>query len=470
MAEIIEKVLSDIKRFAMLNGGENVVVGLSGGADSVFLVSALLRLKDILKINLRAVHINHSLRGAESLRDEEFVVDLCKRLNVSVKVYTFDINKEAAMLGLSVEEAGRKIRYGAFNREAHLMGGAKIAVAHSKNDSAETVILNLCRGSGLSGVTGIAPVRGNVIRPLINISRGEIELYLNENNIPFVTDSSNFSLKYARNAVRNVVIPALAKHVNPAVLENVIKFADLAHADDAFLTGLARKGLTACYREGGIVIEELLNYHEVLQKRIIREWLRGENPSDNENSAKNAKTAEYLLKNIGSCHIEEILSLLNSVSGKKTVLPGGVIVKREFDKIKIENDKIGQDFFYILHYNSTIFVKESGLTVQVSLSELEGGKPVYLKKETAANKNLCVRNRRNGDSIFFSGIGGHKKLKDLFIEKKLARALRSRVPIMASGSEVLWLRVLWKDIFASPPPDTLINRYEKIYVRIREGN
>ncbi|MDR1690063.1 MAG: tRNA lysidine(34) synthetase TilS [Clostridiales bacterium] len=454
MEEVIKKILSDIKRYGMLCGGENVIVGLSGGADSVFLVSALLRIRDILKLNLSAVHINHSLRGEESLRDENFVVDLCKRLEIPVKVCTFDVNNEAVKLGLTVEEAGRKIRYETFNDEALSAGGAKIAVAHNKNDSAETVILNLCRGSGLLGAAGIAPVRGNIIRPLINICRSEIELYLNENDIPYVTDSSNSSLKYARNAVRNVVMPALERHVNSSVLENIIRFADIARADDTFLESLAREGLKECYRGGGVVIEKLLEYHEVMQRRIIREWLKNE--GDNS------------LKNIAEGHIGGILSLLNSVSGKETVLPGGVIIRREFGKIKIANEKMGQDFFYHLHYNSKTFVAQSGLSVYVSDLPTEGGRLLYIQNGNGASKNLCVRNRREGDSIYFSGVGGRKKLKDLFIEKKVPLSQRSKVPIIAAGSEVLWLRVLGKDIFAQEPPGISLENYEKIYVRIQE--
>lgn len=213
----------------MLSYGDKIVVGLSGGADSVCLTHALVSLRDSLSLEVEAVHVNHGIRGEEALRDEKFCSDFCKSLGIKLTVFRFDIPLECKKTGESEEECGRRKRYECFKNTAG--ENAKIATAHNLNDSAETVLLNIVRGTGCKGLCGIPPIRGNIIRPLIMTSRDDIELYCKENSLDFVTDSTNLQNEYKRNVIRNVVFPTLQK-MNPSVLSAFSRLTENATDDE----------------------------------------------------------------------------------------------------------------------------------------------------------------------------------------------------------------------------------------------
>lgn len=448
---MVEKVLASIKKYNMLQTGESVIIGLSGGADSVALTLALVEIKSIYQLNLKTVHINHGLRGDEALRDENFVVNLSDNLKIPVETYFFDVLKEAKLRGLSCEEAGRLVRYEAFMKAAEALGGAKIAVAHNKNDSAETIIFNLCRGSGLLGLAGIPPVRGNIIRPLIDIEREEIEAYLKEKNAAHIEDSTNSTLCYTRNVIRQMVIPLLKERVNANSVENINNFSHLARDEDLFLNSLARDGYISCLKNEGLDIEKLKSYPETLQKRIIRIAL--------------GKFAA--LRDISFIHIDEILKLTRGISGKTVLLPGQFSVKRDFGLLTfINKTEKKQDFYYDLVYNKTVYVKEADLYVQASKTMLEGSLPFYITDTLAG---LTARNRRPGDRIYFKSIKGRKKIKDFFIEHKIPSNERDKILLIAEGPDILWLADGKRNIFADIPENADIDRLTKVYIRVWKG-
>lgn len=448
----MDKVLATIKKHNMLSEGDTVVIGLSGGADSVFLMYALLWLKDMYGLCFRAVHINHGIRGDEALRDENFVVDLCERMSIPLEVHKLDVKKEAILRRISEEEAGRIVRYAAFEKAAESCGGVKIAVAHNKNDSAETVLLNLCRGSGLSGLSGIPPVRGRVIRPLIDTSREEIEAFLHEHNISYVDDSTNSELVYSRNVIRQVIFPALREQINANALENIKNCADIAREEDGYLNNLALDGFEKCRVSDGLNITRLKEYPEVLQKRIIRVALK-------ENSS---------LRNISSFHIKEILKLTHGISGKTVQLPDGIIARREFTELVFADKVQGhKDFYYDLVYNKVVYVKELDVYVKASPEQMDGGLSFFV---CSGAVGLAARNRRPGDVIYFSSIGGHKKIKDFFIEQKIPADDRDKILLIAADSEVLWLTGLKRDVFSAAPVCKDNRAYEKIHIKIWKGN
>ena len=211
------QILDTAKKYSMTETGDEVIAALSGGADSVCLLLALNELKETLGIKLSAIHVNHCLRGNESDRDEQFCRDLCGRLRIPLICGRFNVKEEAENRKISTELAARDIRYRFFQENS---SGKKIATAHTANDNAETVIFNLARGTGTKGIAGIPPVRGNIIRPLINVTRSQIENYLKEKNQEYVTDSTNLTDDYTRNIIRHIVIPVI-EQINSSLFRTV---------------------------------------------------------------------------------------------------------------------------------------------------------------------------------------------------------------------------------------------------------
>ena len=226
----------------LIEKNDRIVLGVSGGADSICLLHALSRIQKALEIRLFVVHINHGIRGEEARRDEDYVKKFCEKLGIRFFGYQYDIPSMAKVLKLSEEEAGRKARYEAFEKvskeialgEGIDLNKIKIAVAHNKNDNAETILHNLSRGSGISGLKGILVKNNNIIRPLLAFSRDEIEEYLCKNNIEYMTDSTNLENEYTRNILRNEVFPVLEKKVNSNVINNIYKSSVIVSEADQY--------------------------------------------------------------------------------------------------------------------------------------------------------------------------------------------------------------------------------------------
>ena len=228
-------VLHALKKYNMLEKGGTVVVGLSGGADSVCLTHALWSIKDELDLTLVAAHVNHGIRGGEAQRDEDFCKAFCEKYGIEFKVLKADIPALSQQQGLGEEECGRKVRYEFFSSLAGENG--KIATAHNLNDNAETLLFNLTRGTALKGAGGIPPVRDNIIRPLILTPREEIERYCADNSLSFITDSTNLKNEYTRNKIRNIIIPQL-KEINSDAVSALAGFCEYAREDSVFLESL----------------------------------------------------------------------------------------------------------------------------------------------------------------------------------------------------------------------------------------
>ena len=259
---MIEKVKLTIQKHNMLSAGDSVCVALSGGADSVALLLVLYELSTELDFSLTAVHVNHLLRGGESDRDEQFCRDLCARLDVPLQIFREDAAAFSHSLGESVETGARKLRYQIFDS----LTADKIATAHNLNDNAETLLFRLARGTGLRGLSGIPAVRDNIIRPLIECGRDEIEAYLVEREQPFVTDSTNLSDDYARNRIRHRIIPEM-QTVHGAFPDCVTRMTESFAEDEDFLTSEAKK-----YEK-----ESLFLLHPAIRKRVIINQLKSHN-------------------------------------------------------------------------------------------------------------------------------------------------------------------------------------------------
>ena len=260
---VSDKVRETITRRCMIQKGDTVTAGLSGGADSVCLVTVLHELSHEMDFTLRAVHVNHCLRGEESDRDQHFCEELCKSLDIPLEVCRVDVTGFARESGRSTEEAARILRYGAFDKASC---GGKTATAHNKNDNAETVLFNIVRGTGLKGLGGIPYVRGNIIRPLLDVSRSEIEEYLAQMGQGFVTDSTNLTEDYSRNKLRRRIIPQL-EEINADVTDALCRLSLSAEEDESFLSQLT----------DDIDPRRLCGYAPSLRKRYIRRLLSENN-------------------------------------------------------------------------------------------------------------------------------------------------------------------------------------------------
>ena len=260
-----QKVIDTIVKYNLIEKGDSIVIGLSGGADSVCLTLVLNELKNDYDLSLKAVHINHCLRGDEADRDMQFCKDFCKTLNIPLECYKIDVKSEAKKAKKGVEEYARGVRYQCFLKEC---GGGKIATAHNLDDKAETLIFNIARGCSVNGISSIPAKRDNIIRPLIGVSRSEIERYLREKNQPFVTDSTNLGDEYTRNKIRHNVLPVL-KEINPEFLKAVERLCESAALQTDFIKSTAEKLL----ENNEITAENSLKTLEKMPKAVLFEYI-----------------------------------------------------------------------------------------------------------------------------------------------------------------------------------------------------
>ena len=425
------KAVETIKKFNMLEVGDRVVVGLSGGADSCALVHVLSRLRDTMGIDITAVHINHGIRGEEAYRDEAAAEGFCKDLGVKFIAYHCNIPLEAKQKGIGEEEAGRLARYEKFREAAESVGARKIVVAHNLNDKTETLLINLFRGSGLKGLSGIQGVNGDIIRPLINCSRDEIEKYCADNGIKFCTDSTNTENNYTRNKLRNILLPWVKENINPSADMNIASAADLIREEEDYLEGLSEKEYTDAvieHDENTVVLssKRLLALHPVIRRRIIRIALRNMR-SD--------------LRDIGKIHTEKVQGLLEGDTGHKINLPGGLIAVKSYDRLEISKQKAESiKFCYDLETDEEYFIKEIGKCVTLSLNhekKFNMAINVYTKKidYDKIKGRIQLRTRRTGDYVSIKN--GKKKLKDVFIDDKVPSDKRDSMPLIACGNSVI---------------------------------
>lgn len=262
-----DKIFSFIKKYNMINKGDTVICGLSGGADSISLLVVLTEISRKTDFTVKALHVNHCLRGEESDRDENFCRELCRKMNIPFTAVSCDVTTFAQEKGLSTEESARILRYKIF---AENSSGAKIATAHNANDNIETVIFNLARGSALKGISGIPPVRDNIIRPLLVVSRQEIEAYLRNIGQDYVTDSTNLSDDYTRNKIRHKILPVLSV-INPSLIETSVNSIDAIRSENSLIEELTENALSEC--RNGNKLQGLNKFHEVIRKRCIARLL-----------------------------------------------------------------------------------------------------------------------------------------------------------------------------------------------------
>lgn len=308
---MINAVLKTIEKYNLIEANDKIVLGVSGGPDSLFMLDILNKLKEKLKIKLIVAHINHKIRK-EADEEEQFVKEFCKKINVEFYSKRIEVEKYANNNKIGIEEAGRKIRYEFFEEVCKVVGANKIAVAHNKNDKVETMIMHVLRGSGISGLQGIQPKTNNkIIRPIIEIERKDIEKYCEEENLQPRIDKSNYDNTYTRNKIRNVVIPYINEEFNPNFIETMTRLSELITEENTFLNKLTETEYNKILiqKKDEEILLDLKKFNgldNIIKKRIILytvSQLRGGS------------------QGIEKIHIEDIVKLCQNNIGNKFLIP-----------------------------------------------------------------------------------------------------------------------------------------------------
>jgi tRNA(Ile)-lysidine synthase len=432
---MIAKVLHTIDKYELLKKGDCVVVGLSGGPDSSALLAALSAIAPELNLKLIAAHFNHGLRGKESDGDEEFSRKLSKKLGVTFRAGK--MKKAAGSRGVSPEDYYRRQRYAFFNKVTADCKAQKIALGHNMQDQAETVLLNLLRGSGMEGLKGILPKRdGNIIRPLIEVSRREIIAYLDENGISCRHDSSNESKIYLRNQVRAELIPYLKKY-NPKIEETLAQTAQILRNEDEFIRQHVTEALASPFVQKGpdrVLLETGFanNLPQAVRWRLFKTLLTDFSPAKNGFSFVHIKSLDELSR--------------DSEPGKRIILPLGVEARREYENLILEKSKGRKkkiQYEYPVTIPADIYVTERDITVRLKLArkkdiDLKNHDKVYLDLDKI-KQPLILRNRKDGDWFVPLGMKGRQKVKNLFIDRKIPYRQRDEIILIVDGISVIFI-------------------------------
>lgn len=471
----VRKIRNYIQENRLICRGDRIMAAVSGGADSVCLFLVLLELADSMDFSLEVVHVEHGIRGEESLRDAEFVRNLCRQKGIRCRICAADVPKTAREEHMGLEEAARKLRYQAFERvvsetdsenpsgnsdsgKPHVRR-AKIALAHHMEDNAETVLFRLARGTGIAGLGGIQPMvtrkELTCIRPLLGVSRKEIEAWLGERGQAFCTDATNSDVDFARNRVRMQILPELSC-VNDRAVEHIQETA----AQLSEIWDYLRMQTQKCAKDlmkscsGGVSLEilPLMELHPALREQVFLYAL--------------GQAAEHR-KDLGAVHVRELEELCRGQSGRSCMLPYGIEARRVFDRLEFgkskshagenrqaDESKYGSEGI-VIEKEMLEKIRQSGEKARVFLPE--GGeitleirnfdqnfekisKKPYTKclDYDKIKGKLEIRHRRPGDTISIGG-GHRKKLKALMIEDKIPAAERDQVWVLAEENRILWV-------------------------------
>lgn len=439
--DIIAETKNTILKHSMLSRGEGVLVGLSGGPDSVCLLVMLDRLRGHFGINLYASYVDHGLRPGETPAEIEFCTRLCLSLNIPFSVKSVDVKSFVKERGLNKQEAARELRYKALNEAAHKAGASRIALGHTADDQAETVIMRLLRGAGTLGLSGIPPVRKNIIRPIIGIERKEIERFLDTEKIGFLIDSSNLKDKYMRNRIRSTVMPAL-KGLGPDMALTIARTADLFREEDNYLELQVTKALMKLIgRKTDTAIELLVSPLERMDKALLRRIIR------------RAVSAVEGLRGISFIHIEALLGLVKSgQAGDRLYLPRGVRAIKGYSTLTITSDHTATVETHVIEGPGDVVLREASMVLSCKYvdsrelaplcsGEVKGddGRKAALFDAAALSFPLQIRSRRPGDYFYPSGFGKKKKLQDFFVDEKVPRDLRDGIPLLLSDEKIVWI-------------------------------
>ena len=422
-----QKVKAYIKKHEMLKAGDKVVVGVSGGADSICLLFMLLELKEEYQLQIFAVHVHHGIRGETADADAAYTEKICKEQGVEYLLFRENVLEYAKKMHLTVEEAGRNIRRERFEQVCREKKADHVALAHHQNDNAETLLWNLSRGCSLKGIGGISPVDGKYIRPLLGVRRQEIEEYLKENNIDYCTDETNLEDHYTRNRLRNHVIPYLEREINPRAVSHMADTMEQMRTVWAFMEEEVEKCRKYCVKpkqdkaDGVVILEEgFRSVNETVRTFLIHELL--------------CETAGRK-KDIEQIHVKLVEELMEHQTGRKIMLPYEMTGERCYEGIWLhkvkDKEKSGEN---------------SKPPVQMRILERTPQTSVFPKKTYTKwfdydiiKSTVKIRHKQPGDYITIDKNGSTQSLKKYFVNVKVPREDREKIWLAADGSHILWI-------------------------------
>lgn len=432
---IFEKVLSTINKHELIQKGDKIVVGLSGGPDSVCLLHILSRLKEELDLEIYAAHLNHQIRGIEAQKDAFYISKLCEEMGITFFIKSINVPEYCEKNGVSIEEGARKLRYEMFYEIKNNTRANKIAIGHNLNDQAETILMRMMRGTGIQGLKGIEYIRdGVIIRPILDIERNDIEEYCKQNKLNPRIDKTNLESIYTRNKIRLELIPYMKDNFNSNIIESIVRMGNSLRSDNDYIESEALikfKEVSNIKSDSvEINLKPYINLHNSMKVRILR------------NSIKHILGDTNF---IDQRHIDDIIELEDESKIDKVInLPRGIYVYRKKNSIILTNKEIvieEIEFCYNIPSNGFIKVKEIGTIIEtqvVSINKYKRSKSDKSCNWFDFNKikgGIVVRNRRSGDKIKLSG--GSKKIKDLFIDIKIPKEDRCKVPVIADDQGIL---------------------------------
>ncbi len=425
---LIKKIKNFISENSLINENDRILVGLSGGPDSIFL---LYILHNYFNNQLIIAHINHKLRGIDSDLDEKFIRTISQKLKIPLYVIREDVKKLSTKNKKSIEEVGRDVRFSFFNKILKVENFNKIALGHNLDDNVETILINFIKGSGMKGLIGIPEKRDNIIHPIINIKKEEILKYLEENKIEYRIDKTNFETDYLRNKVRNYLLPIIEKEFNKNFKEKILSLSNILKVEDKFLDDLVEniKNDILKFEDDFVKIDlkKLQNLHLSLKRRLIRKVI----------DHFNKDLREYPLD-----HIDKVISLENKKTGKEIELPLNLIAVKDKNNLIIERRDFEIPDFYIEIPDIGSY-QEIGMKIELSLVEkISKVKDPFISffDYDKIELPLKIRKPMFGEKFKPLGLKKEKKIQDFFVDSGIPKSVRWNLPILLDKKDdILWI-------------------------------
>lgn len=436
-----KKIISFMEENHMVEEGECILAAVSGGADSLCLLLILLNLQERKGCRVCAVHVEHGIRGADSLQDAQFVEEFCKRQQVPCKIFHCQAPEYARAHKMTLEEAARKLRYDFFDQAAEIFGADKIAVAHNQNDCAETMLFHLIRGTGLKGMCGILPVRGRIIRPLLCVERKEIEKYMEQKGQIFCQDKTNEALDYSRNKIRRQVLPVL-EEINDQTIAHIKQASVMMTEVTELVEDLTKRAEEKYVRQGkhGIYISRrILEESIVIQKSLLHRIL-----------TETAGSSQ----DISSIHVQQFQELFQKQTGRRLSFPYNITAERVYDEILLRKeegnpgrmeDQNAKEEIRILPVEGVLQIPAYGYEIRTRLLEEHFQKEEIPKKmytkwvDYDKIKGIMqLRTSRENDFFVISADGRRKKLKKYFTDEKIPKEERKEMLFLVDDVHIIW--------------------------------
>lgn len=425
-----QKVLRFIDENNFISKDDKVLIALSGGPDSVFLLHFFKKYRKKLEISCAALHINHHLRGKEALTDEHFCTKITEKLGIKFFAVKKNVKAYAKENKISLEEAGRIIRYEEFGKLSESKGFSKVATAHNADDNAETVLLNLIKGAGLNGITGIPPIRGRIIRPLLILTKEEIIEYLNHYKLEYRTDLSNLENKYERNFLRNEVVPLIKKRLNPSLENTLLKSSEVFRQINSFIKNKLNKEIENL----SLKKEDHLSISLIGLNKIEKD-LKGE-------ALRIVFEKEFSIQ-LSFDEVKKIFSLIDKQSGKSIEIQKKIKIIRERDKlVVIKNIRKRETRPVVINDGDSVKINGMLFSIKkVATKEwkLNSDKNTEFINGDNISRQFILRRWKPGDRFIPLGMKGSKKVSDFLNEQKLASYKKKDQMVLINNNRIVWI-------------------------------